>query len=114
MDTGRNSMGEREFHKGDLVRHFKREMVDPKSTEYLYRIVGTAVHSENREKYMVYQALYGDEGLYIRPYDMFMSEVDHAKYPEIRQQWRFDWVTEKDLEILWKMEKGNAEVTKAQ
>ena len=85
-------MEERAFRSGDIVRHFKRETVDPESDRYLYMIVGEATHSETREKRMVYAALYGDGGLFVRPLDMFLSEVDHEKYPEIKQKYRFELV----------------------
>ena len=85
-------MTERDFRAGDIVRHFKRESVDPDSDKYLYRIVGEATHSETREKMMVYTALYGDGGLFVRPLEMFLSEVDHEKYPEIKQKYRFELV----------------------
>jgi hypothetical protein len=78
------------FKPGDIVRHFKRETVDPESDTYLYRIIGVATHTETKEKMMIYQALYGDFGAYVRPYDMFMSEVDHQKYPHIKQKYRFE------------------------
>lgn len=80
----------REFKPNQIVRHFKRETVDPTSLDYLYRIVGVSIHSETKEKYMVYQGLYGNCELYIRPLDMFMSEVDHEKYPDIKQVYRFE------------------------
>ena len=89
-------MEKRQFQTGDIVRHFKRETVDPASDRYLYMIVGVAKHSETGEEMMVYSPLYGDGGLFVRPLDMFLSEVDHEKYPEIRQKYRFEKETESD------------------
>ena len=89
-------MEKRQFQTGDIVRHFKRETVDPASDRYLYMIVGVAKHSETGEEMMVYSPLYGDGGVFVRPLDMFLSEVDHEKYPEIRQKYRFEKETESD------------------
>ena len=85
----------RTFKPGDIARHFKRETLgeeDLRANKYLYEIVGVAIHSETREEMMVYRALYDDGGIYVRPLQMFMEEVDHVKYPEIRQKYRFEKV----------------------
>ncbi len=81
---------ERNFQSGDVVRHFKRELVDKKTQEYLYKIITIATHTETGEKLMIYQALYEPFKICARPYDMFMSEVDREKYPEIKQKYRFE------------------------
>ena len=88
MDSGKNR--NEIFRPGDIVQHFKREWEHDDPNQYLYQIIGTAEHTETGERMMVYQALYGDFCLYVRPYDMFMSRVDRSKYPEIRQEYRFE------------------------
>ena len=80
----------RTFKPGDIVRHFKRELVDDNTNEYLYEIIHVAKHTETGEKFMIYRALYGSFGVYARPLAMFMSEVDHVKYPNIHQKYRFE------------------------
>ena len=79
------------FRPGDIVQHFKREMVEgEKGTQYLYEVLGIANHTETKEKLAVYRALYGEKLTYARPFDMFMSEVDRDKYPNATQQYRFE------------------------
>ena len=68
------------------------------ANKYLYEIVGVATHSETREPMMVYRPLYDDCGMYVRPLEMFLSEVDHEKYPDVKQRYRFENVSEEDLE----------------
>ena len=86
----------RQFEPGDIVQHFKREMLseeEKKTNKHLYRILDIAVHTESREKLMFYQALYGDCKVYARPYEMFVGEVDHEKYPDIKQIYRFEKIS---------------------
>lgn len=84
-------MTEREFKPGDIVSHFKRETIQKDAgNQYLYRIIAVAEHTETKEKLMIYQAMYGNRHIYARPYEMFMSETDHVKYPDIRQKYRFE------------------------
>lgn len=57
---------------------------------YLYRIVGEAKHTETDETLVVYQALYGNFQMYVRPISMFLSPVDRVKYPQAKQAFRFE------------------------
>lgn len=91
-------MEERALTTGTIVRHFKGNM---------YQILAIATHSETREKMVVYQALYGDYAIYVRPYDMFLSPVDRDKYPDVRQEFRFEIVKQEEL-LADKEEKLNA------
>lgn len=82
---------------GDIVKHFKRQFLDNINNNlYIYKILDIAEHTETKEKLVVYQALYEDPSkdihfnVFARPYDMFMSEVDHEKYPNIKQRYRFE------------------------
>lgn len=66
-------------HKGKMVRHFKGD-------EYL--IIDFAQHTETDDILVIYKALYGECKLYARPINMFASEVDTIKYPDIDVKWR--------------------------
>ena len=83
---------QREIRAGDIVRHFKREWVSDETSEYLYKVLAFAQHTETGEKLVIYQALYAPFKICDRPYAMYMSEVDREKYPDIKQQYRFEKV----------------------
>ena len=70
-----------ELKKNGIYKHFKGDY---------YLVEDVAIHSETKEKYVVYRSLYGESQLYIRPYEMFLSKVDKEKYPNVEQEYRFE------------------------
>ena len=75
-----------EIVKGGLYRHFKG---------MYYYVLDVATHSETSEQFVVYQKLYDQRDLY-RPLDMFLSDVDHEKYPDVKQKERFKLMSGRD------------------
>lgn len=69
-----------EILKGRIYRHFKGDY---------YLVEDIVSYSEGGEM-VLYRCLYEDGKRYVRPYEMFASEVDHIKYPDVKQKYRFE------------------------
>lgn len=70
--------------KGKIFRHFKGDY---------YLVIDFVKHSETNETLVLYKALYGDCGLFVRPYEMFVEEVPDDKANPTGQKYRFECIT---------------------
>ena len=76
---------------GDIVRHFKGNFCE---------ILCFARDSETQDEVVVYRALYGERGVWVRPKEMFFSPVDRDKYPDAPQAYRFQRVSGQEAERI--------------
>ncbi len=74
----------------DIYRHFKGSF---------YQIVAVAIHTETKEKMVIYRALKNSAHVFARPLSMFMSEVDKNKYPDVDIQYRFTKIEDDEVDI---------------
>lgn len=74
---------ERVVKAGERYRHFKGN---------IYEVIAIAIHTETEEKFVIYKNV-NLEKVCARPYDMFISEVDHEKYPDVTQKYRFEKIS---------------------
>lgn len=77
------------FHVGDKVIHFKWETNKDHANDYIYEITGFPKNTETEEQYVAYRSVVDLSKEWVRPIMEFLSEVDHQKYPEIKQKYRF-------------------------
>lgn len=71
----------RKLEVNRIYKHFKGDY---------YIVLGTGINSETLEEYVIYRALYGEGKVYLREINNFLSEVDHEKYPNVKQKYRLE------------------------
>ena len=76
-----------EILKKHIYKHFKGN---------LYFVEDIAEYTETGEAMVIYRALYGEHKLYARPLSIFASKVDRDKYPDVKQEYRFELQDLKD------------------
>ena len=75
------------------IRHIKGAMVGHLYKHFkggLYVVTDIAVHSETEEPMVIYRNFHDSSLVWCRPMSMFLSEVDHEKYPDVKQLMRFE------------------------
>lgn len=76
---------------GETFRHFKGNN---------YEIITLAIDANSKEEVVVYQALYGEKGMYVRTLSNFMEELDNKQYPQVKQKYRFEKINKEVEEAI--------------
>ncbi len=84
----------------EIYRHFKGNV---------YQIITIARHSESKIKMVVYQQLYAPYEVYVRPLDMFMSKIDTKKYPNEKQNYRFEKIDLRGEDLIDQPKESSAD-----
>lgn len=78
----------RQVVQGSTWLHFKGK--------HVATVIAVAKHTETNETLVVYECYDNEknvsDGVFARPIEMFLSEVDHEKYPDVKQAYRFERV----------------------
>ena len=83
----------RDIKIGGTYHHFKG---------FLAKVITVAKHTETGETLVVYECngkavnSNHEDVVYARPIEMFLSDVDHEKYPDVEQKYRFELIEERD------------------
>ena len=72
-----------------IYKHFKGNY---------YLVVDVAIDTETNREVVIYRSLYGDMKLWVRDKEMFLSEVDRYRYPDVLQKYRFEL---QDIDSVW-------------
>ena len=75
------------------AKEYKEKMIGKKYRHFkgnVYQILNIGVHSETEEMLVIYTSCVDTSLVWVRPLDMFLSEVDREKYPNVTQKYRFE------------------------
>ena len=86
-------MPDRELKVNGIYRHFKGheyKVICLEGHEYKVICLAKDAEDENLREMVVYQDTTKEDLYWVRPLDLFLSEVDHDKYPNVKQKYRFE------------------------
>lgn len=92
-------MNENTMQIQEYANHIKEEMIGRRYRHFkggIYVVIDIAVHSETEDVLVVYKSFDVLNYTWCRPLSMFLSEVDHKKYPDVKQTTRFERIDDYD------------------
>ncbi len=91
-------MSVRRLKEGDLVKHFTWETKEYPEEICIYKIIKFGFYLDSLEKIVIYKPLSSNE-FFVKLYDDFIGEVDHVKYPQVKQKYKYEKITKKEIII---------------